>query len=99
MHVTLILSMINRAKNHRWAPCQKEFSSPLPKRLQDTLQEIYNMPPEEDTNRWDHAVYACGQIMNHYLENCPSGRDWLRAGVGGKLHNIVAKRNKNIIRD
>ena len=95
--ITLILSMLERARTHRWRACQKEFTSPIPKKLQDVLLDIYNMPPEED--RWDDAVYACGQIMNHYLENCPSGDSWLSARPGGKLYNIVTKRNKNIILD
>jgi len=87
--------MINRSKQNK--NCQKDFSSPVPQKIQDELLDLFNQPSTVD--RWDYAVYTSGLLMHHYLEDCPAGRSWLSAGSSGKLKNIVQKRNNNIKRD
>ena len=88
--------MINRSKQTK--KCQKDFSSPVSEKVQEyILENVFNRPSSAD--RWDHAVYSSGMLMNYYLEDCPAGRSWLSAGSTGKLKNIVQKRNNNIKRD
>ena len=83
--------MINRSTKKK--ACQKDFSSPVPDKIQTYIMDIFNQPSSRD--RWGAAVYYHGMLMNHYLKNCPAGRSWLSAG-SGKLKNIVKKRNDNL---
>ena len=87
--------MIQRSKQNK--NCQKDFSSPVPEKLQKELLDLFNQP--STARRWDHAVYNSGVLMHHYLKDCPAGRSWLSAGSTGKLKNIVQKRNNNLNRD
>ena len=88
--------MISRSKQNK-NNCQRDFSSPVPEKIQQVLLDLFNLP--SSTDRWDHAVYNSGVLMHHYLNDCPAARNWLRAGTGGKLRNIVMKRNNNLKRD
>jgi len=88
-------SMINRSEQNK--KCQNDFSYPVPQNLQDTYMEIFNQ--DSSMNRWDRAVFGCGQLMFHYLEDCPAGRSWISAGSSGKLKHIVQKRNNNFNRN
>lgn len=87
--------MLSRAAEDK-NNCQLDFSGPVPDKLIQTYEGLWEQP--SSTNRWDHAVYGSGQLMHHYLNDCPASRSWISAGSTGKLKHIVQKRNNNLDR-